>query len=146
VSGDHILLGISPNITIWSGQHNLLEQYLASLDKVYALDVDLVLPGHRELFTDHRMRIQELKQHHEARVNEVLSILEMGGQTAYDIATRMTWDIDYKSWQHFPVSQRWFAVGEALAHLKYLEEKRRVVSEMHGHQMVFSLTRKKEAS
>ncbi len=146
VSGDHILLGITPNIPTWSSKANPLKQYLASLDKVYALDVDLVLPGHRALFTNHRTRIEELKQHHQARANEVLSILEKGAQTAYEIATQMNWDINYESWPLFPASQKWFAVGEALSHINYLKQKKRVVSEISGHKMVFSRSSKEVTS
>jgi hypothetical protein len=35
----------------------------------------------------------------------------------------MTWDIDAKSWNDFPVMQKWFATAEAIAHLIYLENK-----------------------
>ncbi len=138
VSGDHILVDITPNIALWSKEGNPLEEYLASLDKVYDLDVELVLPGHRQLFRDHRKRIQELKQHHEARVNEVLSILEKGEQTAYEVASQMSWDIEYKSWKLFPASQKWFATGEAIAHLAYLEQKG-MISRKGQEKVMFSL-------
>ena len=35
----------------------------------------------------------------------------------------MTWDINAKSWDDFPLMQKWFATGEALAHLRFLEHK-----------------------
>ena len=35
----------------------------------------------------------------------------------------MTWDIRAKSWADFPRNQKWFATGEALAHLDYLREE-----------------------
>ncbi|MCK7577802.1 MAG: hypothetical protein MZV65_19755 [Chromatiales bacterium] len=38
----------------------------------------------------------------------------------------MTWDIDCESWEQFPIAQKWFAVGEAIAHLRYLESERRI--------------------
>jgi glyoxylase-like metal-dependent hydrolase (beta-lactamase superfamily II) len=139
VSGDHLLIDITPNIAIWSNMGNPLRDYLASLDRVYALDIDLVLPGHRALFTNCRERIQQLKEHHEARANEIISILEKGGQVAYQIATQMHWDIGYKSWHQFPPLQKWFAAGEAIAHLKYLEEREMIHSEISRHKMVFSL-------
>ena len=60
ISGDHILSDITPNIQCWSDQEDPLKNYLASLDKVYQLDVDLVLPGHRRVFKNFRERISEL--------------------------------------------------------------------------------------
>jgi hypothetical protein len=35
----------------------------------------------------------------------------------------MTWDIEAEDWEAFPVVQKWFAAGEALSHLRYLEEE-----------------------
>ena len=139
VAGDHILLDITPNISLWNYEHNLLKEYLTSLDKVYKLDVRLVLPGHRRIFADSRKRIQELKKHHQTRTEEVLSILEKGPLNAYQIASQMSWDIDCDSWELFPVSQKWFATGEAIAHLKYLEEKGNIRRETHGDRTEFSL-------
>jgi glyoxylase-like metal-dependent hydrolase (beta-lactamase superfamily II) len=49
VAGDHILIDITPNIQCWSEIQNPLKSYLASLDLVRDLDVDLALPGHRRL-------------------------------------------------------------------------------------------------
>jgi hypothetical protein len=38
----------------------------------------------------------------------------------------MTWDIEADSWDHFPVAQKWFATGEAISHLRYLELRGKV--------------------
>ena len=139
VSGDHILGDITPNISQWDNEDNTLEQYLASLDKTYELDVDLVLPGHRSAFTDCKRRIRELKHHHDVRANEVLCILQDSMKTAYQVASQMTWDIDCDSWELFPVMQKWFATGEALAHLKYLERRGLVRGEPQEGAVLFAL-------
>lgn len=122
IAGDHLLLDIAPNVLMSSYHENPLSDYLASLDKVYSLDVDLVLPGHGPIFGDHRKRIRELKRHHEVRAEEILSILKRGKQTAYEIASQVSWHVDYRSWSDFPPQQKLLAVGETLAHLRYLEE------------------------
>jgi len=139
VSGDHILIDITPNISLWSDDDNPLDEYLQSLDKVYDLDIELVLPGHRSLFQDCKGRIEELKHHHKARADEVLAILSQGAQNAYRVASQMTWDIDYKSWEQFPPQQKWFAFGEAVSHLKYLIEKGEIEKQRQGQQIAFSL-------
>ena len=51
------------------------------------------------------------------------------GLTAYQVASRMTWDIKADSWEAFPLNQKWFATGEALAHLEYLMEAGQVARE-----------------
>jgi glyoxylase-like metal-dependent hydrolase (beta-lactamase superfamily II) len=139
ISGDHILNDITPTIQLWSFDWNPLKEYLASLDKVYKLDIELVLPGHRGVFRNYKERIQELKHHHEKRLEEIISILEKGRKDAYQVASQMTWDIIYDSWDLFPVSQKWFGVGEAIAHLKYLEEKETIRREIQGQKILFSL-------
>jgi len=137
ICGDHILFDITPNITLSSEERNPLKEYLISLDKVYDLDVRLTLPGHRSTFRNHKERIQELKQHHRARLDEIISILAQGKQNAFQIASQMTWDIGYKSWDLFPPAQKLFAFGEALAHLKYLEEEGAVGRAIEGNGIIF---------
>jgi glyoxylase-like metal-dependent hydrolase (beta-lactamase superfamily II) len=137
ICGDHILFDITPNITLSTEERNPLKEYLISLDKVYDLDVRLTLPGHRSTFRNHKERIQELKQHHRARLDEIISILAQGRQNAFQIASQMTWDIGYKSWDLFPPAQKLFAFGEALAHLKYLEEEGAVGRAIEGNGILF---------
>jgi len=139
VSGDHILNDITPNIQLWSDEWNPLKEYLASLDKIHELDIELVLPGHRSLFENCKNRIQELKHHHRNRLDEIISILEKGSMNAFQVASKMSWDIISDSWDLFPVSQKWFATGEAIAHLKYLKEKGIIKSEMRKQKRVFSI-------
>jgi glyoxylase-like metal-dependent hydrolase (beta-lactamase superfamily II) len=126
VAGDHILIDITPNIQCWSETQNPLKNYLSSLDLVHDLDVDLALPGHRRLIFDHRSRIAELKEHHSRRCKEIVRIVSNGALTAYEVASRMTWDLRCDSWEEFPLAQKWFATGEAIAHLRYLKEQGRI--------------------
>lgn len=127
LAGDHILMDISPNIVCWSDGENPLAQFLASLDKVQKLQVDLVLPGHRRLIDSPKDRIAELKKHHAARLEEVLSLLNTSSMNAFQIASNMTWDIVSENWDQFPATQKWFATGEAISHLRYLEKAGRIM-------------------
>jgi glyoxylase-like metal-dependent hydrolase (beta-lactamase superfamily II) len=137
-SGDHILNDITPNIALWSEKGDPLQQYLKSLDKIDSYDIERVLPGHRNPFNHHRRRIAELKRHHEVRNEEVVSILQKGKQSAYQVASQMTWNIDCDRWEDFPLPQQWFAGGEALAHLQYLQGEGRVKKEIHEGKVLFS--------
>ena len=127
IAGDHLLVDITPNIQCWSENENPLAYYFHSLDKVNQLDIEWVLPGHRRLFQNHRQRIQELKNHHHTRLEEVCTILKTNSpKHAYDVAAEMTWDIRCDNWHEFPIAQKWFATGEAIAHLNYLEKRARI--------------------
>jgi glyoxylase-like metal-dependent hydrolase (beta-lactamase superfamily II) len=139
VAGDHILIDITPNIQCWSDEQNPLQDYLASLDKVYDMEINLVLPGHRRLITGPKARIIELKQHHERRLREVLSILGDDPQTAFQVASQMTWDLACDSWEAFPLAQKWFATGEAIAHVRYLERKGLISRKNLGNTTTFTL-------
>lgn len=140
ISGDHILSKITPNITSWPEMDNSLKEYLGSLDKVEGLDVTLVLPGHRNIFDNHKERISELYKHHQTRLSEVLAGLQGGEKTAFQIAPHISWDIDYSSWELFPPSQKWFAVGETIAHIRYLESTEEVRRQTRNGTIVYSLT------
>ena len=61
------------------------------------------------------------------------------GLTAYQIAGRMRWSIRCRNWADFPLAQKFFAVGEALAHLDHLEAQGRVFrQEIHGKRVYFA--------
>ncbi|MCC8107508.1 MAG: MBL fold metallo-hydrolase, partial [Planctomycetes bacterium] len=119
-SGDHILGTITPNITQVSFRNVALHEYLASLDHIATLDVDVVYPGHRKIITDCRGRIADLKNHHEKRLGEVLAIVGDRRVTTVDVAKEMRWSLTIRDWLDYPPAQKIFSAGEALAHLYYL--------------------------
>ncbi|MCX5780168.1 MAG: MBL fold metallo-hydrolase [Firmicutes bacterium] len=139
ISGDHILSDITPNITPWLGVDDSLGQYLASLEKVYAMDIGLVLPGHRAIISDHRGRIDEIRIHHDSRLAEILTILANGPMNAYQVASKMHWDLTYTTWAEYPSFQKWFATGEAIAHLEHLTWQSRVRQILQETGLVYRL-------
>ena len=138
IAGDHILGDITPNIQGWENNDVALADYFRSLDKVYPLDVDLVVPGHRSLMRNFKQRITELKAHHVERLEEVLSIISDNNADAYQTASQMHWDIRAKSWDDFPVAQKWFATGEALAHLHFLDQDKKIARQTVNGIFVYS--------
>jgi len=139
VAGDHILSKITPNISFWLELDNPLKEYLASLEKVASLAVEVILPAHRSVFYDHRKRIAELREHHGNRLNQILTALDGTAKTAFDIASHIKWDINYPSWELFPPAQKWFATGETISHLKHLEESGQIRRHSRDQQVLFSL-------
>ncbi|MDR3588700.1 MAG: MBL fold metallo-hydrolase [Negativicutes bacterium] len=139
--GDHILAKITPNITIWGTpwgiDRDYLGEYLRSLDMCAELDVAIALPGHREIITDHRQRISELKAHHMKRLENTLAILGTEKLNGATVASRMDWDLSFKAWEDFPPAQKIFATGEALAHLIHLVFAGKVYKELHDGVVFF---------
>lgn len=130
-SGDHILFDISPNISRWPTVENSLKNYINNLRKIKEYEVKLTLPAHRNNDMDLYNRIDELIHHHELRLEEILEIIMTNpGLNAYDAAGKMKWSLKGKNWDDAPVQQKWFAVGEALAHLDYLEIENKVYKKL----------------
>lgn len=125
-TGDHVLFGITPNITAWVDVEDSLGNYMESLRQVKDLSVRIALPGHRERGEYHE-RVEKLLAHHERRIEQALHIIQdTPGLTAYEIASHMTWKIRADSWDTFPPHQKWFAVGECLSHLDYLYKRDKI--------------------
>ena len=123
-SGDHVLFHITPNITRWTEMEDALGSYLQSLRRTRELKTELLLPAHREETGDLQMRIDELLAHHQRRLEDTLrAVRTKPGMTAYQIAGVMRWQIRCRSWEDFPLRQKFFAVGEALSHLDHLAKR-----------------------
>ncbi|MBS7626395.1 MBL fold metallo-hydrolase [Candidatus Bathyarchaeota archaeon] len=138
ICGDHVLNDITPNIALWQYEWNPLEKYLDSLDKVLGFEVERALPGHRSLIRDFKGRVMELKSHHQERLREILSLLDYHGKDAFRIASEMSWDMTYESWDQFPATQKLFATAEALSHLKYLDDKGFIDKKTLQQRMLFT--------
>lgn len=117
-SGDHILQKITPNISLNSQtENNPLIDYLESLDQLKQLQVDQLLPGHGTPFSNFQERINQIKQHHENRLTEMLEFFFDEPKTAYQIAVETKW---YLTWDQLPPFSKRVAVTETLAHLELL--------------------------
>lgn len=120
LSGDHVLLKITPNISLWPGSiPNPLGAYMNSLAELASLDVNLALPGHYPLIEDFHGRIAEISQHHEQRLNLTLAALEQPA-TVFEVSQKLF------AHDKLSVHEMRFAAAETLAHLEYLRVNGRV--------------------
>ena len=115
ISGDHVLERITPNISSFFLETDELQDFLDSLDKVRNLDVDLVLPGHGEVFTQLARRVDQLKAHHYERLSEMEELVRAGHHDLIAITSNAHWK--YPNWHSWAVEQKFFSLGETLAHL-----------------------------
>jgi glyoxylase-like metal-dependent hydrolase (beta-lactamase superfamily II) len=117
IAGDQILPRISPNISVqtYEPDGDPLSRYLASLTKLRAALPSgiLVLPSHNLPFYGVHKRIDELAAHHAARCEDVVTACTQPMSAADMLPVLFRRVLD----RH----QMGFALGEALAHLHYLE-------------------------
>jgi glyoxylase-like metal-dependent hydrolase (beta-lactamase superfamily II) len=127
LSGDQVLLKITPNIGLWPvSEPDPLGRYLTSLQQLSQLEVRLALPGHRDVIINWFERLAELEQHHAARLEAMLAAVEAGNATAYQVCNRVF------NTQEFTMHELRFAVAETLAHLEYLVKQERLRREDNG--------------
>jgi glyoxylase-like metal-dependent hydrolase (beta-lactamase superfamily II) len=130
LSGDHVLPRISPNIAVHAQQPgNPLADFLDALTRVRELDVDEVLPAHEWRFRGLRARVDELVEHHRARLDETEAVLrDTPGLTCWHAAPKLQWSRD---WAEITGFMQRAAIGETLAHLVLLESRGRARREGH---------------
>jgi len=118
ISGDMLLPRISTNVAVWATnpRDNPLKWFLDSIDAFRSLPEDtLVLPSHGRPFRGLHARVEQLHAHHAERFRLLIDACQ---------------DRPYSAAELIPVlferpipdpHQTMFAMGEAIAHLNYLE-------------------------
>ncbi|MFT3913468.1 MAG: MBL fold metallo-hydrolase [Anaeromyxobacteraceae bacterium] len=121
LSDDHLLEKVSPNPLIELGPDGQpsgfrpLSAYLASVARMRALDLELVLPGHGPPFADHRAVIDRLVGFYGKRQEKILGLLGEGAPTVYEVAAAL-----------FPRARPgdvFLTVSETIANLEVLEDR-----------------------
>jgi len=116
VSGDQVLPSISPNVSVLSSapDANPLGEFLASLDRLGACHPDtLVLPSHGRPFRGLHRRLAELAGHHREQLDAL---------RGFCVEPRTAFETLHVLFRRVPRGfHRLLAVGEAVAHLNYLD-------------------------
>jgi len=114
IAGDQVLSHMAPSVIVPSAQPdaNPMKEYLDSLARLEALAPDtLVLPSHGLPFRGLHARLAQLREHHQARLDDVASVVT-GKTTAFAIAQEVFPRVLYANPRQ--------AFGESLAHLNWL--------------------------
>ncbi|HEX8986732.1 MAG TPA: MBL fold metallo-hydrolase [Rhodocyclaceae bacterium] len=118
VSGDMLLPRISTNVSAFAAapDADALGSYLASIDRLRELPEDtLVLPSHGRPFRGIHERVRQLHEHHEGRCAVLLEACTNHPSSAAELLPAL-FERDITD-----PHQTMFAMGEAIAHLIYLE-------------------------
>ncbi len=123
ISGDMLLPRISTNIAVMAStpQADPLGLFLASIDGFRALPADtLVLPSHGKPFRGLHARVDQLHAHHAHRCELLLAACRGAPKSAAELIP-VLFDREIPD-----PHQTMFAMGEAIAHLNYLEHAGRL--------------------
>jgi len=119
---DHLLARTSPNpfLELVDGQttRRALVQYLHSIGRVRALDVDWVLPGHGAPFQGHRSAIDSLLVFYRRRQDKLLAALGAGPRTPVELS-----DAVFGPQQG---ARLYLTLSEVVGNLEVLEDDSRV--------------------
>ena len=117
-SGDHLLQVVSPPVTFERGfETDPMGSYLASLDRVRALQPALVLPGHGTPFRDGARRAETIAAGKRRRLTQVRELVEGRARTVPELTA------DVFGGARLTAAQRHFAMAEVLAYLAYHEAR-----------------------
>ncbi|MCC7326989.1 MAG: MBL fold metallo-hydrolase [Burkholderiales bacterium] len=118
ISGDMLLPRISTNVSVWPADSDgdPLGRFLTSLTAYEDLPPSsLVLPSHGLPFRGIPLRVAQLRAHHDARLAELYEAV--AAAEAPVVAAQM---IPVLFQRELDVQQRFFAMGETIAHLNHL--------------------------
>lgn len=135
ISGDQILPKITPHIGVYPGEPEAdpLKEYLGSLPRYCEFPAEtLVLPSHKDPFLGLHVRVKELLEHHEQRLDRLLGVCAEPATVLETLPHLFKRELN-------PFSTL-MATGESLAHLNYLLGQGRVVRE-HGSDGVYRYRR-----
>ncbi len=118
ISGDMLLPRISTNVSVWPSDPDgdPLDRFLASLTAYEHLPPSsLVLPSHGLPFRGIPLRIAQLRAHHDARLAELQEAI-----AAADDPVTAAQMVPVLFRRELDLQQRFFAMGETIAHLNHL--------------------------
>lgn len=117
IGGDQVLPEITPNIAVWpGGDPNPLRSYLESLETfAQVAPRTLLLPSHKQPMWGVAARVEQIRAHHEARLQAVLAAC-----TAPTTCYEMLPVLFGRALRNEEIG---FGLGEAIAHLNFLESE-----------------------
>lgn len=119
-TGDHVLPTMHAGIGLGgTTETNPVEDYLSSLELLFAYPDHEVLPGHGYRFTGLRARAKKSALHHLRRSREVAAVLERAGDPSiWTIASQLTWAA---GWENLSGFFAYSALSQTAIHKAFAE-------------------------
>lgn len=127
ISSDHLIAHISSNALVEPPQPGQtarrlpLIEYWQALERVAALDLDQVLPGHGEVITDHRALLAARREQRERRLQRIAAAVDGTALTA--------WQVVQAIFPNLAGVDIFLGLSEAIGHLDMLMAQGRVTAQ-----------------
>jgi glyoxylase-like metal-dependent hydrolase (beta-lactamase superfamily II) len=139
-AGDHVLPTITPSIGFEPAPlDNPLGAFLASLAIVRQRPDAMLLPAHGMPTASVHERVDQLIEFHRVRLDAMAAVMGWGVETAYDVASRVTWTRRERAFADLDLGNRIMAVMETGAHLTVLETQGRATRKVVDGVQRFAL-------
>ncbi|MGD1995433.1 MAG: MBL fold metallo-hydrolase [Anaerolineae bacterium] len=128
LSSDHLLRDISSNPIVepppegGTERPQRLVQYIAQLERMTQLPLDVALPAHGPPITDPRELVASRLAFHEQRAQQILEALGEEEHTAYELTLEL--------FPHLDPINRFLAISEVVGHLDWLEAREEASSQL----------------
>jgi glyoxylase-like metal-dependent hydrolase (beta-lactamase superfamily II) len=123
-AGDHVLPHITPSIGFEAPPaKSPLRDYLESLRLMLSLPDARLLPAHGPVAPSVHARVEQLLDHHEARLTATAKAVEQGAATGYEVARVLRWTRRERAFDDLDLLNQMLAVQETVAHLDVLVER-----------------------
>jgi glyoxylase-like metal-dependent hydrolase (beta-lactamase superfamily II) len=140
LAGDHVLPHITPSIGFerLAGDYPLSD-FLNSLAVMHHLPDLTLLPGHGPSGGSLHARVDELLEHHAARLQASVDSIAAGAETAFEVAQELRWTNRDRRFVELDGFNQMLATTETLAHLNLLTAQNQLVRSQIGEAYRFVL-------
>ena len=134
-SGDTVLLDDLPFVGIWKGKKCALDDLMMSLEKLDKENYHIIFPAHGNYEIQGKQRVKEMMNRYYFRILEMYRLVyDHPGKNAYQLSH---WFCHcHMSWDAASPKKQWYAMGETLAYLIYLRERKYVCSSRGENGMI----------
>lgn len=119
-TGDHVIEKITPNISYYDTDSDMLGLYMNSLIKLMDTGIQSGYAGHGANISNLNNRIEDILSHHKLRLMEIYAQCDQW-LTPYEISGKIRWNRG-RTLKEMNGMERIFALGETLAHLRNLDK------------------------
>jgi glyoxylase-like metal-dependent hydrolase (beta-lactamase superfamily II) len=136
-SSDHVMRRSHAQVSLYMNDGgDPLGDYMAAIRRLTGLPVDTVLPGHGRPFGGLTRRLAEIETHHHQRLDLLVSAIDSGPATAYELMSRS--GVEFAApWTADHAIRTRAALSQALACLRHLERLGKVTARYEGDVLLY---------